>query len=388
MTLQGLQLPGAPQPRDLTLSLDDLAALEHDFLDLLVGLVQAQAAAIGAGPLASFAGLLGLREGGAVPALPVQDVVAHGASALTAWFESVVRDDTTRAAWLQELAGLLGGARDGGRGRVHARARPAARRRPRRYKQRRPLCDRGVRRGRGRRAERRRDRVGRGRSAEHRSRYPDRNRVADRNRRGRARPSRRRRGHCAAHRRSRGRPDGVRVPPRPEPQARAAPRRGRRVDRWPTADRPRPVVTGCHRAGCGHHRQPGRRRSDFAARPGRRRGQDPARAVAAAGVSCSPDARPRQVLAGSAGRGRELLAHAPHRARRHGTGSARGAARRRGRREPGRDRDQRHRHGERSVARDHRQPRRVASLGHGRRADDRDRRALRRRRPRSTLHSG
>src|SRR5262249_6476760 len=113
MTLLGLQLPGALQPRDLTLALDDLTALECDFLDLLVGLVQAQAAAIGAGPLASFAGLLGLREGGAVPALPIPDVVAHGASALTAWFERVVRDDTTRAAWLQELAGLVGGARDG-----------------------------------------------------------------------------------------------------------------------------------------------------------------------------------------------------------------------------------------------------------------------------------
>src|SRR5262249_20836543 len=97
----------------LTLALDDLAALEHDLLDLLVGLVQAQAASIGAGPLASFAGLLGLQEGGPVPALPIPDVVAHGASALTAWFESVVRDDTTRAAWLQELAGLLGGTRDG-----------------------------------------------------------------------------------------------------------------------------------------------------------------------------------------------------------------------------------------------------------------------------------
>ena len=112
VSLKGLVLPGADQPRDLTISLDDLAALEQSFLELVIGLVQAQVSAIGNGPLASLAGLLGLREGGAVPPLPVPDLLDQGITALTTWFEGVISGDGTRAAWLAELAALVGGASD------------------------------------------------------------------------------------------------------------------------------------------------------------------------------------------------------------------------------------------------------------------------------------
>src|SRR5262249_56659212 len=112
LALQGLQLPEAPAPIDLTLSLADLAGLEANFLQLVLGLVKAQADALGSGPLASLAGLVGLRDGSTVPALPVQEVLEQGIAALSHWFEDVIRGDATRAVWLAELADLVGGTSD------------------------------------------------------------------------------------------------------------------------------------------------------------------------------------------------------------------------------------------------------------------------------------
>ena len=110
VSLLGLRLPGSPQPRDLRLAVGDLAELERGLLELVLGQVQAQASGPGTGPLAALAGLLGLRTGSAVPPLPVHEVLERGVTALAAWFEGLVRDDGTRAAWLSELASLLGGA--------------------------------------------------------------------------------------------------------------------------------------------------------------------------------------------------------------------------------------------------------------------------------------
>ena len=110
LELEGLRLPDAPAPRDLTLSLTDLAGLESSLLELVLGLVKAQVDAAGAGPLSALAGLVGLRDGSALPPLPVHDVLEHGVTALALWFEDVIRGDATRAVWLAELAGLLGGA--------------------------------------------------------------------------------------------------------------------------------------------------------------------------------------------------------------------------------------------------------------------------------------
>jgi large repetitive protein len=113
LVLEGLQLPGAPAPSDVRLTLNDLDQLEETLLQLVLGLVRAQVAALDSGPLAALAGLLGLRDGVALPALPVHDVLAHGVGALASWFEGVIREDAARAAWLGQLAGLLGGSVDG-----------------------------------------------------------------------------------------------------------------------------------------------------------------------------------------------------------------------------------------------------------------------------------
>jgi large repetitive protein len=113
LVLEGLQLPGAPAPSDVRLTLDDLDQLEDALVQLVLGLVKAQVAALGSGPLAALAGLAGLRDGVALPELPVQDVLDHGVSALASWFEGVIRDDAARAAWLGQLAALLGGTVDG-----------------------------------------------------------------------------------------------------------------------------------------------------------------------------------------------------------------------------------------------------------------------------------
>ena len=115
LDLQGLQLPGDPAPHDLSLSVHDLAELESTVLQLVLSLVKAGVAAAASGPLAALAGLLGLRDGGSVPPLPVADLVARGVPALTAWFEELLRGDATRAAWLAELSALfapLGGTAD------------------------------------------------------------------------------------------------------------------------------------------------------------------------------------------------------------------------------------------------------------------------------------
>jgi hypothetical protein len=113
LTLTGLQLPGASAPRDITISVSDLDELDDVALDLILGLVRSQAGALGAGPLASVIGLLGLDGGGAVPTLPLSQLKSQGARALGTWFESVVSSASARSAWLGHLSALLGGAVSG-----------------------------------------------------------------------------------------------------------------------------------------------------------------------------------------------------------------------------------------------------------------------------------
>lgn len=112
LALEGLQLPGAPAPRDLRLSMTDLDELEDGLTELVLGLIKAQVDTLGGGPLAALAGLVGLRGGSALPDLPVQDVIEHGVSALARWFGDVIRGEASRAIWLAELADLLGGTAD------------------------------------------------------------------------------------------------------------------------------------------------------------------------------------------------------------------------------------------------------------------------------------
>ena len=107
IALRQLQMPGANQARDLTLSVADLPSLQTAALDLVLGLVRAQAAALPAGPLAALAGLVGLRVGSPVPPLPLAALAQEGLPALVRWFGSLLEVEAARVAWLDELAALF-----------------------------------------------------------------------------------------------------------------------------------------------------------------------------------------------------------------------------------------------------------------------------------------
>ncbi len=109
LTLGALQLPGATTPRDLAISLDSLDELDNTALELVLGLLQAQATGLSPGPLTALAGLLGLKSGTAVPPLPISDIATTGLRALAIWFNLVMDQASLRAAWFNELADLLGG---------------------------------------------------------------------------------------------------------------------------------------------------------------------------------------------------------------------------------------------------------------------------------------
>ncbi len=113
LSLKKLQLPGASAPQDLTVSASDVSQLEQSALNLVLGLVRAQADVLGAGPLTAVIGLLGLDGSGNIPHLPLDQLASQGVAALATWFESVMSSTTARAAWLGNLATLVGGAAAG-----------------------------------------------------------------------------------------------------------------------------------------------------------------------------------------------------------------------------------------------------------------------------------
>jgi hypothetical protein len=86
LTLKGLQLPGSSQSRDLSISAGSASELEKSALQLVLGLARAQADALGAGPLASVIGLLGLGAAGPIPNLPLDQLASQGVAALATWF--------------------------------------------------------------------------------------------------------------------------------------------------------------------------------------------------------------------------------------------------------------------------------------------------------------
>ncbi len=114
LTLRDLQLPGAAQPETITLDLAHPDQLGQELLDLLSGLVRAEADALGSSlesdfaPFASLAGMLGLRDVAGLPPLPLADLPTQGVHALVAWVEGVLADHTARDAWLGQLASLIG----------------------------------------------------------------------------------------------------------------------------------------------------------------------------------------------------------------------------------------------------------------------------------------
>ena len=79
LALAGLQLPGASAPRDLRVAADSADQLDDAVLELVLGLVKAQADAAGAPPaIAALGGLLGLKSGDAVLDFPIAELRGAG----------------------------------------------------------------------------------------------------------------------------------------------------------------------------------------------------------------------------------------------------------------------------------------------------------------------
>ena len=115
--LQRLQLPGAPAPTDLALDVDSIDELGSDVLELILGLVRAQAEALDLSvpelrPFAALTGMLGLRAVPDIPAFPIADLVANGIDAVVDWIATVLDDATAHDAWLGQLATLIGATPD------------------------------------------------------------------------------------------------------------------------------------------------------------------------------------------------------------------------------------------------------------------------------------
>jgi hypothetical protein len=110
LVLRGLRLPGAATATDVAITADALDELDDALVGLVLGLLRAQAAALGPDePLTGLATLLGLGQD-AVPDFPLDDVLGRGTAALADWLAVTLGDDTTRAAWLGGLATLTGGS--------------------------------------------------------------------------------------------------------------------------------------------------------------------------------------------------------------------------------------------------------------------------------------
>lgn len=130
LELRDLQLPGATAPRTFSLDATGVAELGTDVLDLVTGLVRAQADALDLTrpelrAFAAVAGLLGLRDVPGVPPLPLAAVPTQGIDALVTWVEGVLSENTSRDAWLGQLAGLVGGSLDAAGDAVSVQLGPA-----------------------------------------------------------------------------------------------------------------------------------------------------------------------------------------------------------------------------------------------------------------------
>lgn len=104
--VQGLRLPGSSEPLDV--ALDSASAIGPELTHLLTAILQAEAGSA-TGPAHDLLGMIGLLPaGGAIPPLPVADILTRGVAALTQWLESVVTSSPAMEAWLGLLADLVG----------------------------------------------------------------------------------------------------------------------------------------------------------------------------------------------------------------------------------------------------------------------------------------
>jgi hypothetical protein len=106
VVVHGLMLPGASQPLDV--SLDSSSAIGPELAHLLTAVLQAEAASA-TGAARDLLGLLGLLpSGGAIPPLPVADILAGGLPALGQWLRSLATAPAAMQAWMALLADLTG----------------------------------------------------------------------------------------------------------------------------------------------------------------------------------------------------------------------------------------------------------------------------------------
>ena len=104
--MRGLQLPGASQPLDV--SLDSASAIGPELAHLLTAVLQAQAASA-TGAARDLLGMFGLLPaGGAIPPLPVADILADGLPALRQWLQALATTPAAMQAWMALLADLVG----------------------------------------------------------------------------------------------------------------------------------------------------------------------------------------------------------------------------------------------------------------------------------------
>ncbi len=111
LALRGLHLPGADAPTDLHIGAPGVPIVDS-LLSLVLALARQGADAL-TGPAAdqvnAVLDLVGLGDAGAIPTLPVEELLAGGATALQAWFASVMSSPAARAAWLNAIGEMLGG---------------------------------------------------------------------------------------------------------------------------------------------------------------------------------------------------------------------------------------------------------------------------------------
>ena len=123
LTLTGLRLPGAAEPRDIRVSADGADELDDAVLDLVLSLVRSMlptppATPPAGGPggpatptaqevLTSVAGMLGLVPGDAIPDFPIAEIASQGPTALAEWARALLTESDQREQWIDYLAGLF-----------------------------------------------------------------------------------------------------------------------------------------------------------------------------------------------------------------------------------------------------------------------------------------
>jgi hypothetical protein len=117
LALRDVQLPGAISPSSFSLDASNVDQLGGEVLELITGLVRAQAAALDLNDsqlrgFAGVTGMLGLRDVAGLPAFPLADLLSDGVGTLVGWIEGVLADNTARDAWLAQVALLLGATPD------------------------------------------------------------------------------------------------------------------------------------------------------------------------------------------------------------------------------------------------------------------------------------